>query len=127
LDHGVRDILGVARGTMDHGRGHREQKVKSGEKHSGLFLDNASSVDRFTPWVEDRQIDPREPWIESSAPDHGIHVERAAVLEQWLAVFCTDGLCDACNAGLFELHRPRPDERRTTMRGCVNASAHRRL
>ena len=75
----IDDALSVSCDTVNHRRRHGVQEVKPDEIEARLVRNDAALVNRLIVGINDRQIDPREPALESRAPDHVRDVEDTAI------------------------------------------------
>jgi hypothetical protein len=65
---------GVAADTVDHLGGQRVEKVQAYEVKPGRISDYASLMAWYVPFVEDREIDPREAGLIARTPDDVLHI-----------------------------------------------------
>src|SRR6266496_2534496 len=85
--------------------------MQANEIQSRFAVHDAALVLRLSVPVEDREIDPREPWMKPSAPDDVRHVKNAAVLEKRQTVPRADYTGRSLNACSSQVFRFDSDER----------------
>src|SRR5678816_3652473 len=101
----------VTADALDGRRRHRVEKLQADKIQPRLARHHAAIVPRVAVRVEDRQIDPREAWIEARAPDDIGDVEHAAVLEDGQPALDAGNTRYALDAGRDEVPRLRADQR----------------
>ncbi len=82
------------------------------EIHPRHTFSHAELVHGTAVCAEDRQIDPGKPGLVSSAPDHVLHIERAIVSQQRLAVAHSHDSGHALHTGIDEILRFYANQRR---------------
>lgn len=88
------DVVGYVGGVASHSvnlfRGLGVEELEADEVEARFVLDDASTVLRLLR-TKHGKVDPRETWVETSAPHHVFDIEAAPVLQLWLAFDYPDG------------------------------------
>src|SRR5262245_13356756 len=110
-----RDDAGHARGIsanpLNHVRREGVQEMQAHKIQAWFGRHDSARVLRLPMRVEHRQIDPREPSVESGAPHDVRHIEHASIVERWQPVSYTFDASDAVYTSVHDLSRPGSNER----------------
>src|SRR5689334_12115599 len=106
------NVFGVPSDADQTGGTHRPQKMQPYEIQPRNTVYDSAFVYRAAILAEDRQIDPREARMVSGAPDDVPRIQRTIAGEQGLAIPYSDNPGYAFYAGVDQILRFHPHQRR---------------